>query len=224
MSKTIVWDFDYTLFDAATFKQDLEDAVTAQGVTPEQFRGAYLQVVKREGKTHDYDPDAHLELLADYFSASGGLEAARAGIDEALADTNRYLYNDVEKVLAEIREAGDRNVLVTLGNRGWQQAKVTNSGIEHLFDQVITVDEGKAEAIAGFAKEGEVVVVNDNGREMAAIREAVPDAEYILVDGPKGKPEGLDMNPVQGVEGIEAALGLVADADPELSQRYSKRL
>ena len=208
---TIVWDFDYTLFDAAAFKDDLKRAVVRQGVTPERFDQAYRQVVKRQGKTYDYDPVEHLRLLAEDLGSVEAAEAARRGIQAVLSDTRRYLYPDAEAILGRLKEAGARQLLLTLGNKDWQSQKVANAGLEPYFDRIVPFDGDKAEMLGRLAEmEGELVVVNDNGREVKSMRDRWPELKYILVAGPKETPEGLELIPAKGLLEAERMIGLTA--------------
>jgi FMN phosphatase YigB (HAD superfamily) len=212
---TIIWDLDYTLLDTVAFKKALKEAVTALGVSPERYEQTYAEVVKREGKTYDYDPAAHVEALrSDLGGDDGRMAEALSRIDAVLARTEEFLYPGSVEMLRRYQDAGARQVLLTLGNERWQEAKVSHSGLAALFDEVRAVGKGKADALREIAaREERVYVVNDNGEEMRAMMEEaatwrgedVPELRFILKKGPKPVPEGLDL-PQAELDEIEKLL------------------
>jgi len=209
---TIIFDLDYTLLDTVKFKDALREAVTSLGVSAERYEETYKQIVKREGRAYDYDPDAHLEALRADFGKPEAIVEARARIDGVLARTEEFLYPGSVEMVRKYRDAGARVVLLTMGNEQWQEAKAKHSGLAELFDRVVTVGKGKSEALRGFALEdSEVIIVNDNGSEMKEMMgevdkwrlasaekgsaEKIPKMKFIMKRGPKPVPTGLALEP-----------------------------
>jgi FMN phosphatase YigB (HAD superfamily) len=228
MSGLVVWDFDYTLFDAASFKDDMKAAVVRLGVSEDRFDETYREVVSREGKVYDYDPAEHLDLLAADLESDEAVREAAEGIHQVLANAEDYLYEGALELMERLRATGVEQVMVTLGNADWQRAKVENSGLAKYLDRIVTIDGSKAEAVRELAADHDAVyVVNDNGQEVAALRESQPELNYILVDGPKGKPAELELEAIAGLAEVERELGLTA-ADQEISREagldFRKRL
>ena len=203
---TIIWDFDHTLFDANLLKEDMLKVLADYGVTSEQFRKTYRQALKCDDNGYDYDPKTHLSLMTEDMS---GLEEALVRIEKLASDSRRYIFDGAEELLSRLKESGARQILLTLGNRGWQEKKVIGSGLNRFFDRVITVAGRKDEALKGLVQDdNETIVVNDNGKEILVMQQACPQCRYILVKGPKDRPEGLNLELVEGMKNIEKAIGL----------------
>jgi FMN phosphatase YigB (HAD superfamily) len=201
---TIIWDLDYTLLDTVKFKDALKDAVTSCGVPPERYEEAYKATVTREGKVYDYDPDAHLELLSADFPDEGAKKEARARIDGVLSRTEEFLYPGAKELLERARAAGKEQILLTLGNEAWQQAKVMHSGLADHFDAVVATGKKKSGVIRDLLKDkDDVLVINDNGREVQEMMAEMPEYRYLLMKGPKEAPEGLAVDEVSGIAELE---------------------
>ena len=212
----IIWDLDYTLLDTVKFKEALSEAVTSCGPSAERYEQTYDRIVKRDGKAYDYDPDVHLEALRDDFPDEKSFAEARSRIDEVLSRTEEYLYPGSVELLKKLHGAGAKQILLTLGNEKWQEAKVKHSGLADLFDGVVATGKKKGTVIRDFAAEGEeVVVVNDNGEEMKEMMEQMPEFRYILKEGPKRFPEGLKLPTGRTIEDVERLIGLTVPETKE---------
>jgi len=206
----IVFDLDYTLLDTAKFKEALARAVTAQGVDRERYEDVYKAVVKRQGKVYDFDPEALLEGLKNDFADEAARDEARRGIAGVLARTEEFLYPGAVELLRELRRHGAELVLMTLGNEKWQRAKVENSGLAGMFDEVAATEKKKVESVRDLGRDGgKVIVVNDNGEELKEMMAAAPSYRYLLKRGPKPVPgdlklpEGKDIPELAGLLSAE---------------------
>lgn len=214
---TIIFDLDYTLLDTVMFKEALKEVVTSLGVSPERYEETYKQIVKREGKTYDYDPGAHIEALhKDLGGQPGRMAEVMAKINQVLARTEEFLYPGSVELLNKYRNSGAKLVLLTLGNEKWQQAKVKHSGLTVLFDEVVATGKNKSEIIKTLAEGDEkVIIVNDNGEEMKDMiaeverwREkegSVPEIKFLLKKGPKPSPADLPLEPME-LDEVEKAI------------------
>lgn len=203
----IVFDLDYTLLDTAKFKEALAEAVTAQGVSRDRYEETYKAVVRREGKVYDYDPDAHLEALKDDFDGERAMNEARRGIAAVLAGTEKYLYPGAVELLRELRRQGAELVLMTLGNEKWQRAKVENSGLGGMFDEVLATEKKKVDTVREIGRAGDkIIIVNDNGEEMKEMMAAAPEYRYILKRGPKHVPADLKLPESRDMNELAALL------------------
>ena len=221
---TIVFDLDYTLLDTVAFKEALKEAVTSLGVSPDRYEETYKQIVKREGKTYDYDPGVHIEALREDLGDAGKMAEARAGIDRVLASTEQFLYPGAVEMVTKYKEAGARLVLLTLGNEAWQEAKSRHSGLSLLFDRVLAVGKDKTNVLRGLALEDdELIVVNDNGQEMKEMmaeierwrreegekaegkRVRMPEMHFLLKSGPKPSPADLELKALE-LDEVEKAI------------------
>lgn len=201
----LVFDLDYTLLDTAGFKTALKGAVAVYGPSGPAYDEAYASILKREGKVYDYDPDAHLDALG----LKGKERArARAGIDDVLRETEKYLYPGAKELIEALGRHGEATLeLMTLGNEKWQRAKVEHSGLMKMFDKVICTEKDKKGIIRGLGDgEGKVIIINDNGEEMAEMMAEAPGYAYILKKGPKPAPDDLLLPTAESIEALAALL------------------
>ncbi|MBI4457785.1 hypothetical protein HY633_02375 [Candidatus Uhrbacteria bacterium] len=125
--------------------------------------------------------------------------------EEVLARTGDYLYPGAVEFLSRLRGTSARMILLTFGDIAWQTAKVDRAGLRPYFDEVIATAEEKKNIIGRF-RGADVVVINDNGVETAAMMAAVPEFRYILKRGPKVIPESLDCDIVDTFDEVEKLL------------------
>lgn len=224
MRAHVIFDLDHTLLDTTAFKEALLSAVTACGPSRGEYEDAYRQVVRRDGKVYDYDPDAHIALMHDSFADDAARTAARRGIDAVLRRTAEFLFPGVPELLRDLRRRGVRLTLLTLGNREWQQMKVRHSGVDDLFDEVITTDGDKVGLMRRLGSKGQpTIIVNDNGAEMEAMMEDAPGLTYFLMRGPKGAPEGGAFREVSTIRELALALAETLDRTADGRERGTPR-
>ncbi len=180
----VILDLDYTLLDTSRFKDALAEIFRKCGVDRERFLTTYRATAEAYPPKYDYDVDRHLETLRDELTC--GESEVRSAIEEVLNDTENFLYPGAVEFVEELRSRDARLVLLTLGNEAWQRVKVDRSGLSAIFDDVITLAEGKDAVISDLTRgHEEVVVVNDNPDEIIAMRGIEPTFLYIMKQGPK---------------------------------------
>jgi len=197
----VVWDFDNTLFDTARFKEDAQRAFADWGVGAVSFERAYQRIVDDSSGGHGYDPEAHLAKLSRRLNRASR-DSLRRHIDLLVADAASYLFPGALDLVSRLSERNWRQVLLTLGNQAWQERKVAASGLEQLMDEVLAVEADKSAAVASLSRRDDLLVVNDNSREIVGMMRAAPEARYILVDGPKAGLIDTGLRPVEGIAGI----------------------
>ena len=121
--------------------------------------------------------------------------------DDTLADTVRFkrtldvarmpefVFKDAHAVLRRLKVDGWTLALLTVGDQGWQAWKVGGSGLLPFFDHVLYTAEPKASRLREILTWPKpLVFVNDNGEEIDALRDLLPDSKMIAVRGPKALP------------------------------------
>ncbi|HTK04114.1 MAG TPA: HAD hydrolase-like protein [Candidatus Eisenbacteria bacterium] len=188
--KKIVFDLDYTLLDTIAFKEAL---IAATGVPKEAWEETYKDTVAKKGF---FEPGAFFDELAGRNLLTDDVAAAKDRFEGVLRTTEQYLYPEAkELVLALGRHKGEVEVdLMTFGEAKWQRSKVEHSGLGRMFQDVLYVETNKKEFVQGLGKGrdevDEVILVNDNGKEMEEMVEAAPEHTYIWKSGgPKAAPK-----------------------------------
>ncbi|HTK60506.1 MAG TPA: hypothetical protein VL283_04895 [Candidatus Baltobacteraceae bacterium] len=126
--------------------------------------------------------------------------------DDTLADTARFkkvldvsrmrefIFKDAAAVLKRLKGEGWELALLTVGDQGWQAWKVAGSGLLPYFDHILYTAEPKATRLEEIlAWTPPLVFVNDNGAEIDALREVLPQSRMIALRGPKALPTCADV-------------------------------
>ena len=177
----VVLDLDYTLFDAAAFKDGIAGVF---GISEDVFHSTLEKYFKAKGLS--FNPYIHLELLAkDGYLAKENEEAAAAGLHDLLSRSDDYLITGAKQALEDFRKFGFRLILVTHGDEHWQQAKIDALSIKTYFDRVIVTEGDKADEIDFlFSDKDKVALVNDDPEELYRMAVKLPRAEPYLIRGP----------------------------------------
>lgn len=175
--KTVIFDLDYTLFDAKAFRD--ECLAPFFGLSPASFEAAYQENKKANG---NFD---HRKMLADFGLSPEAFDAhLEAGI-------NKYLYPGTEKLVMAYRQRAEELILATFGNIEFQKKKIEflkigGKSLEEVFDEFIIEDKDKSSNEALNALKGqEIEIVNDNDSESRKLVEFLGEkANLRLMKGP----------------------------------------
>ncbi|OIP79382.1 MAG: hypothetical protein AUK20_02175 [Parcubacteria group bacterium CG2_30_45_37] len=178
---TILFDLDYTLMDTAKLHDGL-----AEIFDREDYRSDYQNLFKDKGI--NFNADKYLEILKQ----QGRIDEAREselkrGLAELMGGLDNFLKPGAIEVLKSFKQAGDKLVLITFGNKKWQAEKVKHLSIVKYFDQIFFDERNKSKSeflkILGESGE-EVLIINDNFSEAAEIKKLLGErAELRLVKG-----------------------------------------
>ncbi|MFH1582694.1 MAG: HAD hydrolase-like protein [Candidatus Falkowbacteria bacterium] len=180
----VIFDLDYTLLDTLKFKEKI-----AGIFDQEDFKADYKKYFKDEGINFDYD-----EYLA-ILKAEGRIDSEREKelrleLEKLISNINDYLKPDAENVLKHFKESGAELILVTFGNKKWQELKIKNLTIAKYFSNIIyeDKDKSKSEYLKSLSEtDEEILLINDNLDEAKEMLKILKRGELHLVDGPYSK-------------------------------------
>ncbi|MBI4812068.1 HAD family hydrolase [Candidatus Falkowbacteria bacterium] len=175
----IIFDLDYTLLDAAKFKNGLAKVL---GLSRKEFNLSYKKHFKN--KKINYNPERHL-LILEKEGKKLPLNAKKRVVC-FLRNINKFLFSGAEE---KIRKLGKKNflILLTLGDKSWQARKMKNLKIKKYFDKIILVDKHKTGALKFLKnKKDKILVVNDKAKETKEILKMI-NAKTFLIKGPYSK-------------------------------------
>jgi phosphoglycolate phosphatase-like HAD superfamily hydrolase len=198
----IIFDFDYTLYDTARFKEALISALEELGPSREEIVRAYG--AGQEYGEESYQPEAHVGRLGESLRCSPG-EAVMA-LEAVAKQGTEFVYPGAAAFLRRLQQQGHTLVLLTLGDEGWQRLKVLNSGLADCFDAYYATAHPKTEMLPRLTADDECVIVNDNGAEIEAMMAVCPSARFVLKIGLKAIPPGLKIPVCRTFEEIEVAI------------------
>ncbi|MFC1678499.1 HAD family hydrolase [Patescibacteria group bacterium] len=181
---TIVFDLDYTLLNTLRFEEELAKALTLDFEEYRQSSKKYFDV-----QGINYNAYKHIGfLLHDDKLTKQQNSVIKNNILTLLKSTNDYLFGEAEDLLKNIKEAGHKIILLTLGDPVWQGMKINYLKINKYFDKIMLTDKDKEKVIDFLKNEKErVILVNDNAQESLKIKKVLGNIRIILIKGPHSK-------------------------------------
>lgn len=177
----VIFDLDYTLLDTVKFKEKMSD-IFGQ----EDFKADYEKYFKSRGI--NFDCDKYLAIL----KAEGRIDGAREKklrleLEKLISNIDNYLKSDAENVLKHFQGIGAELILITFGNKKWQEEKVKNLSIAKYFFNIIyeEKDKHKSEYLKSLSGgDDEILIINDNLAEAEEMLKILKRGELLLVRGP----------------------------------------
>ena len=178
----IIFDLDYTLLDTGRFKKKL-----AEIFIKEDFQADYKKYFKDEGVNFDFEK--YLTILKGQGRLDGRREKElRLNLAELLARLDNYLFKETGRVLKDLKAGGAELILLTFGDKKWQEIKANNLSVSRYFNKIIFEEKAKAggEYLKSLKNAGaEVLIVNDNAEETKAIVKIIGrKTRVFLINGP----------------------------------------
>jgi len=181
----VIFDLDYTLLDTEKFKEKIADIFSQ-----EDFKSDYEKYFKSRGL--NFDCDKYLAIL----KAEGRIDGAREKelrleLEKLISNIDNYLKPDVENVLKHFKVLGAELILITFGDKKWQEGKVKNLSIKKYFSRINFEEENKNRSkLLKLLKNSreEILIINDNAEEARAMVKALDKKiKVFLLDGPYAK-------------------------------------
>lgn len=175
----IIIDLDHTLFDATAFKATLAESVLKYGISQDIFFQTYAQI-RKLSKDSEYSPGSHLAALGKIINLDQ--TSAKKSIDEVVSHSQKYLYSDALTFLKKISSLGVPFILLSCGDRDFQQKKISACGIKKYFTEIKIVQKSKNTAIKKLAKKygDNLIFVNDNINETREVMNTTAKIQPIL--------------------------------------------
>ncbi|MES2223390.1 MAG: HAD family hydrolase [Patescibacteria group bacterium] len=189
--KTIIFDFDHTLFDTRTFKQEVDSIIDNHGAPQDIAVKAEKEF--RNKNHNNYDFKGHIEHIKNL-----GIDIPDSIHDHFDAlDLEKYHKGKVLKVVTELQNKGYRTILLTKGTDGFQDKKITGAGFKELFGKdIIVCSHSKEEVLKTLnLDEKNTYFFNDDTLEMERIYTNFPSATFIVCRRSDDKFDYSKMNP-----------------------------
>lgn len=187
----VIFDLDNTLIRTEVIKDILRTAATGiYGFSPQEADHIYREALTSEGKAA-FTVDRFQELLKKYLpEGRKGSDVDMEKVKKDLQDLgSQLLVPGAGEFLREVEEKKLDHYLLSLGEPGWQQQKMSWAGLHDVFpeDRIFYTTDmkiGKTEALRqmfGPDFQGEdTVLFNDKPDETAAILDSFPDLVTFL--------------------------------------------
>lgn len=181
-------DFDDTLFDTSAFACGLQCVFGEYGISEEMFWESYQEMKKEcPAGGWSYSPEKHIEKIQMQRGASFDKDVIRKKLMMYFADTKRFLFSDTEELLSTLSESGHTLYILSFGDRDFQMAKISGTGIGHFLEKVIVTDRDKGEAMRdAIDAHDKVLFLDDRVHFIESVKKLFPNAWTILVQRKEG--------------------------------------
>lgn len=180
-------DFDDTLFDTHQFKLNMNLALSACGVSPEDIDWSYQTARNLPDGQFVYSHTRRAELLATRGYDANVIQTALAKITEP-ESLSTLLFPGAREFLGAVKVLSQPLILLSLGDPNFQELKVHGSGIHDYFDRMFMVQEKKEAVVAELLTHhspAEYWLVNDKVDESLSLKKSFPDLKIVLKQSPR---------------------------------------
>ena len=125
-------DFDNTIFDTVSFYNDLKNVMHSYGINDD--------IIDKYQHISCYSP---LELIDDLIRKNVIDKSILIDIDKVFNNGEDYLYQDALLFLEKVKP-NNKLVLLTYGNKTYQERKINSSKIQDYFNEIIITDKSKS--------------------------------------------------------------------------------
>ncbi len=182
--RSIIFDFDYTLFNAGAYKKALSKSLEAFGINQKIWQKTY-EISKKLNKNNEYIPNTHLEILAEKYNCN--LQDLQKAYEKVIKKTNKFFYSDSIATLKKLSK-NNKLYLLTFGDVNFQKQKIHASGTEKYFQKIIITNQDKHTLKnIGIPDIKHALFINDNPKEIIELKKNYPDAEFIQIIRRNGK-------------------------------------
>lgn len=185
----IIIDFDHTLFDTDALKRDLSRAIGEFGVKSDLFWETYPKALQFVSGEMGYNTDKHLDILQKFVSFDAA--TARSKMDKVIGNSKNYLFPDTLNFLSRMVGLNVPLVMLSRGDRAFQNAKIRAAGIERYFREIHLTSEKKVsilpQLIKGDAKH--IFFINDHLEETREVMQAFKEIKPVLLRRKDFSPE-----------------------------------
>lgn len=187
----IFLDFDDTVFNTRSFRDDLKKVFVLCGVSEEDFHKSY-QEVKEKNAQNDiimtYDFDRHLQYLEERYDINP--QCLVDHVDELVSRSREYIFSDVLDFLLWAKAQEANVFLISYGTSSFQEKKVIHSRIETLFSQSVVGDENKGEVVSRLLEklpQESSFFVDDRVLYNREVKKKNPQVKTILLKRPEAR-------------------------------------
>lgn len=176
----IIIDFDDTLFDTASLKQDFLALFACFGVPAKEFWETY-KIAYSQNDLAVYNLARHIDIVCRQFP-NLDKKSLLAEAKEILRNNRKYLINGAEEFLNGLSNLGVPLILLSLGDADFQKQKVESSGAAKFFQTIIFTGRKKSEVVTPLIKDviGDIIFINDKIKETQEVAELSSQIKPIL--------------------------------------------
>src|SRR3989338_10025772 len=166
----IIFDLDYTLLDTKNLRNKLADIFNQN-----HFERDFDKYFKSQKINFNFE--TYLNILEEQGKINEpGRRELKLKLAELMKQLDNYLFPQVFDVLNHFKDNGAELILLTFGDRIWQEDKVKNLSIKKYFSKIIFEEKNKYsnEYLKSLSEAAEeILIINDNARETEEMVEVI---------------------------------------------------
>lgn len=169
---TVIFDLDYTILNTVELRKKLASILQ---ITEKQYEKSYEEIFSK--KELNYSFEEHFKKLPDAIEDYNNLDMdSLSEFNGRKNELDLLVFKGSKELILAEKEAGNKVVLMTFGNKSWQKEKVDQlKSINNLFNEIEYEDVNKSESkyLKELALDKNIVIINDNTRETVKMIEAI---------------------------------------------------
>lgn len=183
LSMKIILDFDDTILDTGNQVEEWVNIFRKRGFTREEYIANYEKSKEIKG---DFDADFMIELFAE--SKKIDKKAVKEEIISVINRSKEFVYND----FFDFVKGFDKRdlMLVTVGLKEIQEAKVINSGV-HLYVNKVSIPlKHKSDEIGLMAKKypsEKIFFIDDKAKQIDKVKRELPQVIAMKMERSSGR-------------------------------------
>lgn len=175
--KTFIIDLDNTLLDTEKFAAEMRRSIKP-AISYYYWTKTYRIVMSTYEAGYNYTPEQHAKIISEHTNQP--FLKILKGFYKVTHEISSFLYVDAIPLLNELREINCKTILLTYGNKKFQNTKIQQLKISKYFDQIIITPKKKSETKLPIKNNGkDVVFINDNPYEFASLKQKYPLATFL---------------------------------------------
>lgn len=171
----IIWDFDGVLFEIDRFRKDNRLQFIRHGV-PEMAILRAIEYIRKGGK--NFSGSEFARGLKKNRFAMGDKSVRRILYDGLLA--NNYYSENTDKLLHRLKEAGFRQMILSMGSAPYQRRKMAigcGASFENHFEKIMVTKRPKYFTLAKIFRQyagQRIIFIDDTKNNLDLVRKYVP--------------------------------------------------
>ncbi len=179
----IILDFDDTILDTGSQVEEWVNIFRKRGFTREEYDVNYEKSKEING---DFDADFMIELFAE--SKKIDKKAIKEEINSVISRSKEFVYDD----FFDFVKGFDKKdlLLVTVGSKNIQEAKVINSGVRLYVNKVSIPLKHKSDEISLVAQEypsEKIFFIDDKAKQIDKVKALLPQVIAMKMERSSGR-------------------------------------
>lgn len=177
----IVFDLDYTLFDAEKFRKGLAPVFNMSEFEHEEV---YKKIFKN--KNRHYNAYDLIEILFQNGKMNKeDVLRARKDLEIYLKSVDDFIFPGSINIIENLKLDGHKLILFSYGDSQWQNAKIDNLFLKKYFFEIVVTEELKYRNLDFLINKPEKkIIINDNAEENLILKKYLNNSDFFLVKGP----------------------------------------